>query len=420
MPHRTLCRVLFVLLCVAPTVAVAGWTAGRALPGVLASRVAELGDRLGVTLTSVSASTPRPGVIRLDGVALRDQERGEVLAECDWLETCVASREARLRGGRLLVAGGRLPELANAVEGVLREDQPLAFTARWNVVAVVSTGGEKTEWRRVTMTLPEADPALGPEFALRAEPTDQEPPLSLIATRNRQIEPPATRVALTTGPRGLPAEVLARLLPDAFAASGANSADSVFAGEVTVVAGERPEGTLSGEWSRAPLALLAGASGLTLDGPATVAFERLTWSGEQVIELQAVVTTGAGAVDRRWVYAANAALGCVPTDRLRTEWADPAEPPIAFDELAVAVRLDTSGLRLQGFCRDTPTAGGLLARDGETLLMAPSTGRLPLASLVRFVARPDAPLRPTGGAVESLLRHLPASLEEPVLRTRRP
>lgn len=81
--QRRLCRLLFVLGCVLPTLAVAGFTSGRLRPSYAEDLLAAVGERLGASIACESLATPRPGVYELRRVTLASVNDGREFATCD-------------------------------------------------------------------------------------------------------------------------------------------------------------------------------------------------------------------------------------------------------------------------------------------------------------------------------------------------
>ncbi|MEN1679086.1 MAG: hypothetical protein AAGJ46_05805 [Planctomycetota bacterium] len=404
MPRRLLCRLLFFALCVAPTVCVASWVVGRSLPGVAATRLAELSELLGVEVRCESLQTPRPGAVRLIGVTVCDRELGGVLATCDRIDAGLRGGEVVAKLGEVRLVDGGTRDVGRAMDGLLRDDGLRA--ARVSIDRVAIGQSDPPRWLGMLATLTPADGDRGGELVLQAGDAE------LIAIRNRQIEPPTTRVAITTGATGVPVA----MLPGVCEALGDKA---TLAGQATLTVSElEVAGQLSGELRGISPAELTGrpAGELQLEGDATAEVELLAWTGNRLDELRAELQTGPGAADQQLIYAAYNALGCRAGDPLFAEWDPTGGSPIRFDVLRAAVRLDSGGLRV-GAARDEP----LLTRGGEGLLYPPAEARLPVVAVLHFVAPVDAPVRPTGPMVEPVADRLPrpADAAGPHYRTQR-
>ncbi|MEM9185617.1 MAG: hypothetical protein AAGB00_03890 [Planctomycetota bacterium] len=406
MPRRTVCRALFLLLCLAPTLAVGGWTVFRELPGADTQRLVALGDCLGLLVSADAVATPRPSVVRLRGVRLSDPELGDGLARCGSIETRPGDGGLFARIDTLRIDAERLPRLAASFEQRLRGNANGGFEV-WCDRLIVADGGAEQVWRRVKFVLDRPGGDRGQRLFLQATGTNASEPLCLTVTRNRQIEPPTTRVTLQTGGEGVPADWLGQLCPLGSAAGS----DSRFVGQLALTVAKPVSGTLAGSWHGVNPAPLIGlpASTLGLARGASIDIKRLCWTGEMIEELRATVEAGPGAADRSVVFAAHRQLGLPAGSQLHEDWQAVTGTPIAFDRLAFSVALDATGLRVRGATiADHSAMPSVLSRGPSTLLYEPTEQRLPLASLVRFVAPPDAPLRPTSQAVDALARWLPA------------
>jgi len=386
MNQRHLCRSLFLMLCVAPTLAVASWTVASFSPAWHTAQLQQLGRQLGVRIECHAVESPRPGVLRLYDARLVEPELDAVLAHCDWLECHCAGETVCFTGQCLTIEAERRSAVASLIDRLLRSDWLPGLRFEVNRIEVEDAQG------RAWATLAAVQVALDD---LAGETTDQanarelqiqgnvageaHSAWRLTATRNRQLNPPATHVEIQTGPAGLPWRLLAG------ESSGAASEQAQFtgAGRVTF-AGRATHGSLSGQLQG--VALATWAPGVELHSPATIRIGELRWSDQRLLALDASLAGGRGAIDRRLVYAVHHQMRCGSTDRLSQDWAAQPDAPITFDELAISLQFDETGLHVRGGCRDAAgqTMPALLARDGEPLLYHPADGPLPAAAIERL------------------------------------
>ena len=378
MLQRQLCRSLFLLLCVAPTLAVAGWTAASFSPAWHHAKLEQLGRQLGVRMECQAAETPRPGLVRLHELRLVDPELDVQLARCNLLECQYVDGTLSLAGPELRIDAGRRREVAQLVDRLLRSDWLPAARLDFQQVelagddgqALVSTVGS---FRAVRIALSNlGEQPVGRELRARGHTAKHaNSSWRLTATRNRQLDPPATRLEIETGPAGLPWGLLT---------GGAvidESDRALFSGRCSMTLnGADSAGSAEGELRG--VSLSPWAAGIELAAPATVRVEQVHWSGERLVAFDAMLSGARGTIDRNLVYAIHSQLRCGSTDQLAQDWAATHDAPIPFDELAIAIRFDEDGVVLRGGCHDATgqPMPALLARGGRPLLYHPADERL--------------------------------------------
>lgn len=395
--QRIACRLLFLLLCVGPTLAVAGYTAARILPSWQTNQLASVSRQLGLRISCQRATTPCPGQIQLEDVTLAEPESGELVATINTLGITREGSRQVLQIGQLKVQPSATDTIYRELAELLRSDW-LSETHLFCEELILPNEAHSAAWQRVRGHVSAADEA-GREFRIWTVAEDGTPDaLKLSIVRNRQVTPPATRIELQTGDQPLPISLIAELLP-------APSLTGHFTGNFSsTTAGSDTNGRLAGLCSGLPVQelLATEGGGLLLNQPANIVFNELAWKGEQIQSLQASVAAGSGEATAEWIYALNSMLQCRHTDHLLAEWHPPQQPPIAFDQLTLSLSLDGSGFHLRG-----DESGSVLSRGGNSLLDQPLSESLPLTALLHFVAPQGEQLRPTGKRAEALARRLP-------------
>jgi hypothetical protein len=220
-PAHFVCRVGFVLLCVLPTAAVAGWIVQRSLPGVVLSAKQEweqeLSRQLGLRVTCEAVAYPRHDTAELTKVAIVDPETGAPVASAATLEVVRTSDRWKLAGSQVVIETAQLPLLK------------VQFEQRWlRRETSVKQPGCEISFREVTLhdaarslTLVDVDgawnaSAAGPhcELSFRLPEADRGAPRGKwLVQRNRQTSPPSTRWQLQTGPLPLPCSFVTAAWP---------------------------------------------------------------------------------------------------------------------------------------------------------------------------------------------------------------
>lgn len=422
MTRRLICRALFLALCVAPTLAIAGWSAARLVDIGVVSELADLGHRLDVRIECQQAASPQPGVWRLIDIVIREPESRAEFARLDKLQVDTRGGSLALAGGRLRIDAAHVSSAVELIDRLTRSDWltdagPADVRLRCDEVYVGDAEQCVCQWRGVRAQLKSLgdDAKLGRELEVRAsgsEGANHDGP-RLIVTRNRQLTPAATRVSLQTGADGIPWRLLQ-------AATPADLGPGVtFQGEATLTRAESAtEGHIRGRLASVSLANLLAVEStlLKLDAPAEIQIQELAWRDERVERLQALVTAGPGSAGQEWIRAVNGHLRCGASQTLLHVYEAAPGERVAFDELAVVVALDADGLQLRGACHNTAGAPMpcVLAAGHAPLLYHPTEPTLPHVSALRFLAPGDAALRPSSPLADEVARRLP--LEAPAQR----
>jgi hypothetical protein len=449
--RRRICLAGFLLLGVAPTLAVAGWCLSRRLPGYVQAEAQNLSRWLGLNVTLAGVNHVRPGVVLYEQLEAADPETGHVIFRC------------------------RLAELDSRIESdhaSPRESDPLPLGEGQGVRAVGGCAGNPKPRLLVTLSQPEADAgaltriwqclqralegSCGPldadvQFAataltLRASRPHSNPlqdgeghniladhsqtlsdvlgvikelpngtcaqlqfglagvdspkPTCIRVVRNRQASPPTSRFDLDTSGNELPCNVLAMALGELEPLGprcrfrGAICATQTADGWQGEVAGQLIEldlGRLVNDYS---LHKLSGT------GEATIQSAR--FSRGRLEEGSAVIAVGPGTIDRSLMESTVDCLGLTPgPDPI------PDGDVLRYEQLAFSATLDVQGLRLYGRCS---TAGpGTILSSGRRCLLAesPQQQPAPVVSLVRALVPQSAIQVPATRQTDWLLRHLP-------------
>lgn len=394
--QRRLCRLLFVLGCVLPTLAVAGMTAARVRPGFAADLLAAVGERLGVEVACDRLATPRPGVYTLEGVRLLNPTTGDDLAQCDRLRL-----ERRDGGWRFAGEATRL--------------SPHATESRWLRRLLASdtlAQGELTE-------LSLGDGVRLQKVAFRLSSPGGIARRLQISTAdgwklNATEESGAARVAIETAAPGLTAEWLTATPLRWGAGEGAR-----FVGRLLVEAGESRSQTRGSAEGVLTTGAIASAQLTAASGEIRLA--SLRWNGERIDHLDGRVDLRDGLVNGQVVWGACQWLTTPPRDRLQALWSDPtARNRVPFTQLASEVEIGPEGVTLVAGCgeidgrlrSDGAVAHAVLEHEGEALLLEPVQRPLPPQRLVQAWYPDHRAELPADHAAIELMRALPAPSAE--------
>lgn len=388
--QRRLCRLLFFLGCVLPTLAVAGFTADRWRPSFTERLLQSAGERLGAEIACQSVSTPRPGVYELRDVSLSEPTTGRDFLTCRYLRVTPVDHGARV-----------------AAEGVSLRRPADAWLLRAigsNVVA----NGEIDSLTIDSQRVAKASFTLGASNGKRQLKFKTPEGASVEAALDGAV----CRVEANTASLALPAAWLST--PFSRLLSGG---EATFSGTVTAsvpVDGAPSTGEAAGQLTAKSLQLhgLQAAHG-------EVVIDDLHWSEGRVDQLTGRVDLRDGRLSRPVVYGMCRWLAMEPFDTLEERYADPAQHAwFDFTQLACDVELDAEGLVLVAGCgqvdgapRGGAVAHAVLEHNGQALLREPLQRPLPAQRLVQAWFPDDPAELPATPAAIEMARTLPGGSE---------
>jgi hypothetical protein len=399
--RRSLCRLGFLALCLAPTAGVCAWGVSRMLPSHARDVADDLARDLGLDLRVGRVTHPRPGAIVLLDVSVDDPESGREVMRAD------RARIERSTDGLLIVTHAlevdatTLPVLWRALErGLSRRPAASAESAR---LAAAETTLLWPDRRAALWGLAmRLDPlAAGPRVSLEARLTDDPSaqPVRLTVFRDRQSVPPRGGFELETGPQSIDAALVSPALPaDAWLGAKARFSGYLWARQGAAGWEGIAQGQLTDVDARQ---LLATRFSHNVNGAARIDLSRARFEGGRLIEAAGMIDAGPGFVSRGLLAAASRSL--------RVPWAESRgarDDLLAYDRLAAEFQIEGGQLTLLGRCADAPL-GTLLVEGDRVLLAEPAEQPQPVAGLVRMLAAPDDELVPAGPGTDWLIRVLP-------------
>jgi hypothetical protein len=381
-PAHFLCRVGFLLLCVLPTAAIAGWIVQRSLPGfVLSARQEweqELSRQLGLRVTCSGVEYPRHDTAVLNNLLIADPETGAAVASARSLELIHTKERWKLTGSQIVIETAQLPLLRTQLEQrVLRREGSSEFPQACEIwlrevtlrdsdrgLTAVDVAGE---WKMkqsgpscaLSFRLPDADP--------------QQPRGEWLVQRNRQTNPPSTLWQLKTGSQPLPCNVLAAAWP----AVRRLGPGAQFTGELEVIqAGEESSGHLCGTLLDVDLdSLVSEQLPHRLSGVAICKIEEARIERNQLTRVRGTCQAKDGSISASLLTAAaeNLQLAGPPAESLTQV--------VSFRQLSLGFDLQATGLQLTGSA-DALRQGVLIATATGSLLEAPARHNAPSAALL--------------------------------------
>jgi hypothetical protein len=404
--RRLLCRVIFLVLVPAPTLALATWCATRHVPGYTAAYEERLTAALGVRVRLDSVSHPLPGKTMLHGVELFDPEQGELIATCDELTVTQADDTLLITAGQATVTRKQFDCLWEALHTKLRRPDVLPAKTRLVVRQLrvdlpaktrlvvrqlrvdVSAGYETLE--RVDLTIQSGRSGVQSSLAFGLFGAANEQPVRLDIVRNRQSTPPSTQIELRTGATALPCSLLS-LTDEGLSALGPKSR---FQGVVRMR--QTPDGwriQITGRCSavdldrlvtkRFPPHVLSGTADLWIksDDEGQPGAELING---RLVRAEAVIYASEGRVGGSLIRAVEQHLDIAPVydKQFPTQ-------PVRFQRLAAALKLDADGLSIRG--QKTPDGAIAVIVSGHGPLLGAPNGvnPQPLTNLLHALLPKD-------------------------------
>lgn len=412
--RRLLCRLGFLLFCVAPTLAVAARIVVVRSPAYIAARGAEcerrISDALGLAVSVRQVHELLQGVTELDDIVLTEPETGALIARIRHLEFTRQDGQLVVLASQPEIEGLQVWRLWESLhERVLRTCRADASGARFYAgeVTIRPADGQRATtltdvWGQLAST--DAGPQATLEF--REAALQMSEPAQLRITRNRQIQPPATRWELNTRSTALPCSLLA----DYLGVLRNLGEDASFQGAIEAMpTADGWEGEIAGRFRDVDLDRVTQRLNLRhrLSGAAEVVFRQATFRGGRLLAAAGDLACSGGVVSRSLLYQAHESLGLLADSRLLTPQANTL---VVFHELKLGFTLDKGGIQLAGQC-DSAGRGVVMTGEGGPLLSSVSQEAVQVTALVRTLAPDTGEQVPANYEAYQLLHVLPIPAE---------
>ncbi len=377
---RRLCRLVFLVGCVFPTLAVVAWATAERLPSTRSARLAKVERMLGMRVLVDSLSTPTPGVYRATGVKLKNVETGALTLTAD-VATIRSDSGTKVELSGVCLAAEELMQLAATAERSLAVDWPAKVSIHmsrvsWNgdiPSAALAVLADSDLTIRLNSKGDGSD-VLGRELLVKLGSAPHGPTLTVV--RNRQVSPPATQATLNTAGSKIPAQWVAEL-----GGLLAGAKHATFEGEATITHSNTTSGELHGRVDGVSVAELTQ---LLIEAEASIQGLEMQWADGCMVRATGTLVGAAGEMD--------AAVAQMILSQLYQTWQPAAglaaNEPVAFGHLAVAFAIDTESLSLWGACpAEDPHRSACVLDTHGNLLFGPPELRTSLYGVGALLAR---------------------------------
>lgn len=380
------CRAGFVLLCLLPTAAVAGWIVQRSLPGFVLSQKDEweqgLSRQLGLRVSLERLEYPRPDMAALSNVSFADPETGATVASVARLEVLSTEQGWKLVGHQAVIETAHLPMLRTQFEQrwLRRGKQEWSSRSQCEIILRELTLKGSNQSLTLVDVAGTWNPAeTGPkcELTFRLPETGSDQPRGRwFVQRNRQTNPPTTHWVLETGATPLPCALAAPGWPQLHQLGHA----AEFTGKLDVVqSGEQILGTITdGVIQNLNLnALVTERSPYLLSGYGLARIEA-EFTQQKISAARGTLQAQNGQVDRALLAALSEQLQLTAplagTSGLEHE-------PLSYRYLSCGFDLRKGTLRLTGYA-DSLRPNVVINSAGGALLEVPPQHHTPQQGLL--------------------------------------
>lgn len=410
--RRLLCRWGFLLLGVGPTLAVViGIGVVRSPSYIAAQRAAcerQLSEILGLNVAVAEFRQLLQGVTQLEQVTLTEPETGEAIGRIRHLEFGRQAGQWVILASQPEIEGAHVWRLWEALhERLLRTRGADAADALFYAgeLTVRPAGGQRATTLtdvRASLRMTDGGPQTALEF--RDVALQMSEPAQLRITRDRQVQPPATRWELNTRSTALPCSLLADYL-DILRTAGDRA---TFQGTIAAAPSAKGwAGEITGRFLDVDLDRLTERRPHKLSGFAEVVLHRARFQDGRVVDAAGDIACHGGVVTRSLLYQADKSLGLVADARLL---APQANTLVAFRELRLGFTLDQAGIRIAGQC--PPLGSGVVMTDeGGPLLSSQGQDVIQVTALVRTLSPDSGGHVPANYEAYQLLHVLPIPTE---------
>lgn len=398
--RNSICRLGFLLGCLAPTVCLGGWLAIRQGEGYREARRAEWREAVGTDLSIGKLEFPRPNVVRVSEIALRPAFGLAAALSASTIEMVTTPSRIMLsaKDGQLDLSS--VSELVRAISPGARGISPNQEIRAWLGQLHVRAGGETIVLYDVHLKVERAkEETKGTAWFRLTEGSGADGRI-VVQVTEKEVDGTTYRQAeLHT----LGADAPTELLGISQSATDAIPAGCRFSGSIWT--NERPEG-----WE---MQIREGRLGFDLGRWVGDRFGRRVSGTAQLTIHDAIVRNGRIERASGTLEAGSGEIGesllaslCEALGFRRAGQAPAAAATLHFDQVGVKFQMDGAGVAFKGDCKG-PELGVAILQAGRPLLYEPDGPSGPAAQLAIALAAPGALLAPANAETQSLLSRLP-------------
>jgi len=372
---RLFCRIILLVCCIAPTVAIAGWTGFYRLTGHVAQYDRVASKLLGARVAIARVDYPTPLVTVLHDIQVNDPETRQLLLQVDQLTLRRGYGKLSLDASTVTLQAERLTRLWQ----LLDRDLFRWSEERRNPISLAVKEIQLNDGTDFVHTIHNTEGhikqnASGLELVVKlpVEGVETEAPPQLRVTREKRSGQVITVLDMHTGTR-LPARLFAWRYPVLGVLGDDCIVQAVLRADLTE---NGWAGKFEALFSQIDLARLTESySDTSMSGTVNLHFEKLQFAPDQVSFSGTIVSTEPGQIDTKLLGKFRDRLGMqVSPNYLR-------EQRVAYQQLQARFTFDKEGLSISGDCPSAPQ--GVAINGSNGWIAGSSTGQVPIDSLVR-------------------------------------
>lgn len=402
--RRTLCRLAFCAVCLAPSGSLAAWIIYRATPIHAWRETASWSETIQRTTGLVAdiGHVRHPTRLKtlLEDVTLRDPDGGHLVARIRVVELAGTDHGVVAIASQPEIEAHQLYRLGQLLyQHVLRgprPDQPFQLLAG-ELTLHGASGASTASDVRCLVASDQQHVEATIDFMLAG--FDMQNPAQIQLTRERGSSKSSTTWQVRTGGTPLPCNLVADYV------TGLQSLGDRcrFQGTAWVQQDDRGwDGEVAGQFLDVDLESLVSRFPHKLSGTAEIMLSHTSFQRGKLVEAAGALTSNGGVVSRSLLTAAAESLK-LGSNEVSDEQADTL---LAYRQLSLGFQIDTTGLQLSGLC-DGRQEGVLLVGTSGNLLLDSRAELISSIALMRALV-PQSELQvPATSATEYLLRALP-------------
>ncbi len=399
--QRRVCRTVFVVGCVLPTLCAVAWIAFLHRPWRENDWQRMLQQQLHVRATVGEIRSPRPGVTQLLDVQFADLRSERSLGTIGELR--VEGWKSLLLADRIEISVAQFPAFAAAIATWISSEDMPALQLQAKTLRFVGTQEKSFELKNVRLqSFTRSN--MHKKIELQAE--GQGGTIQWVVEHDARQAEPIVFATLDTGQQRLPAWLFADFVP-----GFQRCLNAQFTGILRVESlSQELTGTMRGRLEEIDLEPWSDSTGTPrLQGTASLQLKTLQWKNRRMSRLQGRLQAGSGRVNRSLVAKLTEQLFCKPGAALIPAESRDADPWLAFDELACDIQISSDGLTIFGACDKggSDDSGCLLAASGQALLLQPRFREVPLGRLVQVLMLPGTSWLPATAEASRMADGLP-------------
>ena len=374
--QRRVCRILFVALCVLPTLGTIGGVGYYYRPWRLADWQETLSHQFHLQTTVAGVSQPLPDRRVFEKLSLADLHSSAPLCQFGRIEQRWNNSKLQLHADNLEIELKHLPKLAQSLTTWLAAEDYSPFQLTVDKIKFTGSDNRHATWEQLILRGGVRGDSIKTVQVLLAKENETTPVKMLVEYLTSETGP-TLECRIETQENTVTTLLLEHLVPGGWH----RSPEARFSGSMLLSWHEQQlTGMLKGSFTEVDLSAWLGAANPDLiKASSQLQFDQIVWQGERIQIAEGQLTAHDGTVSGSLLKSAKALLECGEGNAYPKALAAIPVEEIPFDQLAMRFRIDETGLLIMGQSASSP----LLTHQGEPVVYQPAQ-KLPVTRLVRL------------------------------------